>query len=126
VNDNVYKFNFPRDYGVSTTFNVADLSPYLEDDHLANLRANSPQQGEGDGRPSMGPHQKPQGTLEGLSSNSNVEEEVQTLLSQLTILPGLREMHKLGFIYLLERDPNRENSCTPLPHLAYVLSFPIS
>jgi len=28
---------------------VADLSPYLEDDHLANLRANSPQQGEYDG-----------------------------------------------------------------------------
>ena len=32
---------------------MADLSPYLEDDHLANLRANSPQQGEDDGGPSM-------------------------------------------------------------------------
>ena len=41
VNDNGYKVNFPKDYGVSATFNVADLSPYLEDDHLANLRANS-------------------------------------------------------------------------------------
>ena len=42
VNDNVYKANFHGDYGVSATFNVADLSPYLEDDHLANLRENSP------------------------------------------------------------------------------------
>ena len=45
VNDNAYKVNFPIDYGVSATFNVVDLSPYLEDDHLSNLRANSPQQG---------------------------------------------------------------------------------
>jgi len=59
VNDNAYKVNFFRDYGVSTTFNVADLSPYLEDDHLANLEANSPQQGEDDGGSSMGPHQEP-------------------------------------------------------------------
>ena len=34
ANDNAYKVNFLDDYGVSATFNVADLSPYLEDDHL--------------------------------------------------------------------------------------------
>ena len=56
VNDNAYKVNLPRDYGVPATFNVADLSPYLEDDHLSNLRANSPQQGEDDGDPSLEPH----------------------------------------------------------------------
>jgi len=38
VNDNAYKVDLPEDYGVSATFNVAELSPYLEDDHLANLR----------------------------------------------------------------------------------------
>jgi len=43
VNDNAYKVNLPKDYGVSATFNVVDLTPYLEDDHLENLRANSPQ-----------------------------------------------------------------------------------
>jgi len=43
VNDNAYKVELPGDYGVSATFNVADLSPYLEDDHLATLRVNSPQ-----------------------------------------------------------------------------------
>jgi len=42
VNDNAYKLNVPGEYGVSATFNVVDLSPYLEDDHLANLRENSP------------------------------------------------------------------------------------
>jgi len=53
INDNAYKVDLPRDYGVSATFNVADLSPYFEDDHLANLRANSPQQGEDDRGPYM-------------------------------------------------------------------------
>jgi len=42
LNDNTYKVNLPRDYGVLATFDVADLSPYLDDDHLVNLRANSP------------------------------------------------------------------------------------
>jgi len=59
MNDNAYKVNFPGDNGVLATFNVVDLSPYLEDGHLANLRENSPQQGEHDGGPSMEPHQEP-------------------------------------------------------------------
>ena len=41
VNDNASKVNLLRDYCVSFTFNVADLSSYLEDEHLVNLRANS-------------------------------------------------------------------------------------
>ena len=52
MNENAYRVNFLGDYGVSATFNVPDLSPYLKEDHLANLRANSPQQGEDDGGPS--------------------------------------------------------------------------
>jgi len=51
VNSNAYKVDFPGDHGISATFSVTDLSPYLEDDHLDNLRANSPQQGEDDGDP---------------------------------------------------------------------------
>jgi len=43
VSYNAYKVNFPRDHGVLATMNVAGLSPYPEDDRLANLRANSPQ-----------------------------------------------------------------------------------
>ena len=37
--DNAYKIDLPGDYGVAATFNVGDLSPYLEDDELLELRS---------------------------------------------------------------------------------------
>ena len=47
VNDNAYKIELPGDYGVHATFNVGDLSPYLDDDGLAELRS-IPFKGGGD------------------------------------------------------------------------------
>jgi hypothetical protein len=40
VNDNAYKVDLPGEYNVSTTFNVKDLSPYLEDVDDSDLRTN--------------------------------------------------------------------------------------
>jgi len=48
INDNAYKLDLLGDYGVSTTFNVADLSVYQANDHLEDLRMKSLQQGEDD------------------------------------------------------------------------------
>jgi len=46
INDNAYKVDLPGDYGVSATFNVADLSPYEKDDVLQSdtSRLNSSSQ----------------------------------------------------------------------------------
>ena len=41
MNDNAHKVNLFGDFGASAMLNVVDLSPYLEDGHLTNLRANS-------------------------------------------------------------------------------------
>ena len=46
--ENAYKINLPIEYGVSCTFNVADLKPYYKDDKLKNLRVNSFFEGEHD------------------------------------------------------------------------------
>jgi len=115
VNDNAYKVDLPGDYGVSATFNVADLSPYLEDDHLANLRANSSQQGEDDGGPSMGPIQEPLDMLGGLHFSPKVKKQVQALLTQHAVLPGYTSSLLPGFVYLLEGDPEGVISCTHHP-----------
>jgi len=73
--------NGGRNHGVSATFNVADFSPFLEDDHLANLRANSPQEGEDDGVLSMPQSLRPQKGPISSSSTINVEGIVQVLPS---------------------------------------------
>ena len=31
INENAYKINLPGEYGLSCTFNVADLKPYYDD-----------------------------------------------------------------------------------------------
>ncbi|XP_071694409.1 uncharacterized protein [Rutidosis leptorrhynchoides] len=41
VDDNAYKVELPGDTAVSSTFNVGDLMPYLEDDNLENLSSSS-------------------------------------------------------------------------------------
>jgi hypothetical protein len=40
VNDNAYKVDLPGEYNVSDTFNIKNLSPYLEDVGDSNLRTN--------------------------------------------------------------------------------------
>ena len=80
VNDNACKVNLLEDYGVLANFNMANLSPYLKDDHLANLRANSPQQGEHDGGPSKGAHQEPQDSLEETISSFKEAKGAQNLV----------------------------------------------
>ena len=45
VNDNAYKLDLGGKHGVSSTFNVGDLAPYLDDDEL---RAIPFQEGEDD------------------------------------------------------------------------------
>jgi len=47
VGENTYKIELPGDMQISPTFNVRDLTPYIEDDeeHNEDLRAN-PLQGE--------------------------------------------------------------------------------
>ena len=48
INDNAYKLELPVDFGVSPTFNIADLKPYLgEEDELLS-RTTSFQEGEDD------------------------------------------------------------------------------
>lgn len=73
VNDNVYKVDLPGEYGVSGSFNVADLRPYYDDDEsLPSLRANFIQPEEDDTDDPwiyQTPQPKPGSTITGILVN---------------------------------------------------------
>ena len=50
MGDNAYKVELPGDVSISATFNIGDLTPYIEDEDedIGNLRANPLQGGEVD------------------------------------------------------------------------------
>jgi hypothetical protein len=48
VNDNAYKLELPTDFGVSPTFNIADLRPYLGEEDEYESRTTQMQEGEDD------------------------------------------------------------------------------
>ncbi|WVZ63372.1 hypothetical protein U9M48_013009 [Paspalum notatum var. saurae] len=48
INDNAYKLELPPEFGVSPTFNIADLKPYLGEEDDLESRTNPLQEGEDD------------------------------------------------------------------------------
>src|SRR6266540_388646 len=48
INDNAYRLDLPADFGVSPTFNIADLRPYLGDEDELESRMTQMQEGEDD------------------------------------------------------------------------------
>jgi len=101
VNDNAYKVDLPGDYGVSATFNVADLSPYLSDDYLADLRIKSFQQGEDDGvLPSQDPKDD-QSSDGSPKSTSKVQRMAHILQRTQTEASGFKADFKPGFVFLI-------------------------
>jgi hypothetical protein len=48
INDNAYVLDLPTEYGVSSSFNVADLKPYAGEDEELPSRTTSIQEGEDD------------------------------------------------------------------------------
>jgi hypothetical protein len=46
INDNAYKLELPPKFGVSPTFNISDLLPYLGEEHEVLSRTASIQEGE--------------------------------------------------------------------------------
>ena len=48
INDNAYKLELPSEFGVSPTFNIADLKPYLGEEDEFESRTIPIQEGEDD------------------------------------------------------------------------------
>jgi len=48
INDNAYKLELPTDFGVSPTFNIADLKPYLGEENALESRTTPVLEAEDD------------------------------------------------------------------------------
>jgi hypothetical protein len=48
INDTAYKLELPPEFGVSPTFNISDLRPYLGEEDEVRSRSMSNQEGEDD------------------------------------------------------------------------------
>ena len=48
VNENAYKLDLPAEFGISPTFNIADLKPYLGEGDELESRMTQMQEGEDD------------------------------------------------------------------------------
>jgi len=48
INENAYKLDLPADFGVSPTFNIADLKPYFGEEVELESRTTQMQEGEDD------------------------------------------------------------------------------
>jgi hypothetical protein len=48
INDNAYRLDLPADFGVSPTFNIAYLKPYLGEEVELESRTTQMQEGEND------------------------------------------------------------------------------
>ena len=48
INDNAYKLELPSEFGISPTFNISDLKPYLGEEDELDSRMTPIQEGEDD------------------------------------------------------------------------------
>jgi len=98
INDNAYKVDLPGDYGVSTTFNVAYLRAYQDDDYLADLRIKSSQEGEDDGVPTT--KYKEEGPTRSFA-NSKIQALAQIVEGSQNQTTGLNGQKMPSFVHLI-------------------------
>jgi len=101
INDNAYRVDLTGDYGVSVTFNVADLKAYHHDDHLTDLRIKSSQQGEDDGVPATIDNEGGPTSPTRFNSNSKDQVLAQVVEESLKQALGLKDRFLLDFVHLI-------------------------
>jgi len=119
IGPNAYKVDLPGEYGVSATFNVADLSPYYDESkEIPSLRSNSSQVGGDDGDQPIKDPKEAKGVKE-VQEAAKDAKEVQLMVSIALAHPdsqgGSSSKNRPGFVWLVEFDPEEIISCMHAP-----------
>jgi len=85
INDNAYKINIPGEYGVSSSFNVVDLTPLVVGDDYEHLRANSFQEGGNDENPKTAQIQGPMTRSRTKQSMNTLQQMVADILNKAQV-----------------------------------------
>jgi len=119
VGPNAYKVNLPGEYGVSATFNVADLSPYFEEnEEIPSLRSNSNSLGGDDGNHPTKPFITLPNDPAPVRESKKVKKVHSMVRNHLNKEEnGLSSSYRNwpGFVSLLEQNIEGENSYTHHP-----------
>jgi len=130
ISPNAYKGELPSDYGVSATFNVADLRPYLdENEAILSLRSNFTQPGEDNGDHLTAPLEtlpSDPSPVMGSSTVKEVQMVVRNLLNNSDSKMASSTGNWPGFVCLVESSTEWVISCTHDLLQAYKVSFPTS
>jgi ribosomal protein L21E len=97
VNDNAYKVDLSGDYNVSSTFNVKDLTPYLDDIDDTDLRTNHSQPGvddvhHGDYNPSRKAEPNLQEDSDGPITRARAKQLQRALTSQIGMIEAASKL----------------------------------
>jgi len=101
INDNAYKVDFTGDYGVSSTFNAAELQAYHEDDYLADLRIKSSQQGEDDVFSTTIDNKEDPTSQSRSNTSSKVQALVQIVQESQGSAHGVKNQNMPDFVHLI-------------------------
>jgi len=119
IGHNAYKIDLLGDYGLLVTFNVADLSPYYdEDEQFSSLRSNSNQSEEYDGDHPLEPFEDQPASLEDSTSTKEVKEVhalVQEVANQPVHLPPSSTRIWPEFVNLFSPDADGKAECKEHP-----------
>jgi len=85
INDNAYKIDIPGEYGVSSSFNVADLTPFVAGGDAEDLRANAFQEGGNDKNPKSAQIQGPMTRKWTKQSEDTLQQMVSAMLDKAQV-----------------------------------------
>jgi hypothetical protein len=116
INENAYKLDLPADFGVSPTFNIADLKPYLGEEDELESRMTQMQEGEDDVDINTSDTSTPtHNQISGPITRARVRQLNNQVSSFLVSYSSYLDNGNMCFVFLLRNDGQERNGVAFAP-----------